>query len=380
MSYFLPPRAARVFRIVFVLLISSALFVVIYLHQQSLLVNVSLAEDALAMAKDALATGEDGSRGEMSVTHKWMFRTSLLRKALLREAVDNEARWRQKFDDLLQTCKRGGGIEKHAAATDFEYDIVITTYPRERRCEYLADTLLNVFASLAQPTRLIVVNSHADPIACERFQHLTSVAYHNVAKKDLELLAKSGAHNVILNYWVSLKQYAGRPLLVIEDDVLLTNNLYVRLLHGVDLSRKATQSRPCGGEFMLSLYNGQLLEQSPSEENGFRKAMLGLATQINNGDEADVARDWGWGWGTQALLFHGDELARNLTSWFGSVVSGDSQVSGLQDMVVREFFLKHPESTCVFGLQRSLAQHAGVQSTIFGDNKRFHVAPDFVEK
>ena len=35
MSYFLSPRAAWVFKIVFVLLISSTLFVVNYLHQQS---------------------------------------------------------------------------------------------------------------------------------------------------------------------------------------------------------------------------------------------------------------------------------------------------------------------------------------------------------
>ena len=244
------------------------------------------------------------------------------------------------------------------------YDMVITTYPRKNQCLYLLQTLASAMVAQARPRRLTIVSGTANSLNCEGFQHLShqvvSIPQHLIRK--LEKRGRSPGANS--NYWLALSQYKCAPLLVVEDDIIFGSHFDAQLQLAVQKVRSES--------FLLSLYKGDF------DYTKELKAVDSVVTSMRSSRP--------WSWGTQAILFSGERFIHNLTSWIWEKDVEDTFV-GLQDMIILAYVheLEKNHGTIMrHTSRRSLVQHVGFHSSIFGENSkkkvnsRFHIARDFI--
>lgn len=288
-------------------------------------------------------------------------------------------------------------------APPLEYDAVVMTAPRAGGAATLCATLASL-AQHAKPRKVAVSFGRAAGLELDALLAACPGAAH--ADAVFALPHDAPRAGVLESYVAALRGgvllsardvNASRPLLVLEDDVLLSP------LFEPALSAAAAALRLHGvPRFMLSLYNGVMPPLADAAARAAAVAArrrrycspraLRFCASMHPQLGAGVLRD-NWGWGTQALLFsHPADVAAYFVQRTQAAPThdGGSGFVGLQDMLLRELvyepaaavLLRHVPRPAVYGLDVSLVQHVGAASTLFGNssasNTRFHQAPDFL--
>lgn len=246
--------------------------------------------------------------------------------------------------------------------------VAIMTVHRDAAPPYLCNTLRSVFEA-ARPRSVTVFHlaigaeeRHAwVPDGVETCMRVASRAHH-------VRLVQRGVNGAIDAYDLVIEHMLRRvdglaSVLVLEDDVVLESRFEASLASVLGAAEERV-----GREFVLSLYHGKC---------------CGTVAEIDALISSNMARelpalelrlDW-QGWGTQAMLFSGRALLLDLHRHF--VAQRGVAFMGLQDIFLDKFARGRGYPIC--GVSRSLVQHVGAHSAIFGNNSdRFHASLSFV--
>jgi FkbM family methyltransferase len=233
------------------------------------------------------------------------------------------------------------------------YEVAITSFEREH--SYLCTTLKSILGS-TKPENVKLF--HGSGLTNAKI--LSNCT--NVAQNVVHIFPRRSSGVLDLYFRVLSRRTRGLSLLVVEDDIILDpdfDNLLELLVQQVESHNK-------GSSYILSLYNGvvessegwcpqnpwctdnlQLLKAKP------RPAVHRIRAILD-----------GWGFGTQAVFFHGEYMLRSLQLFFRS---NRTHSDLLQDLFLKTFAAN--SNVSVWGVERSLCQHIGVYSSLFGTSR-----------
>ena len=248
-----------------------------------------------------------------------------------------------------------GSVQSMKIAERFVgYEIAITTVTRPT--SYLCTTLKSVLTS-ADGISVKLYHGGGYAYVQSQVQNCSKVA-QNVE----HIFPKESTRVLDLYYRLLSRRTPGNLLLVVEDDVLLDPE-FGFLLNSV--VKQIDDQSGSDSVFMLSLYNGIVqTDEAWCPTNKWCTGNLSALRASGIQSAAVKAVKDGWGFGTQAVLFRGEGMMRSLQQHFRDQRKSTTM---LQDLFLKSFAADN--DIPVWGVERSLCQHLGMLSSIFGTSK-----------
>ena len=207
--------------------------------------------------------------------------------------------------------------------------------------------------------------------------HMPSLMPHVASEQPQE----SASNSTRVTYLAALLAPDARgpsqlPSLIVEDDVWLVDGFGDKMLQVVRSAERQARGRP----FFISMYRPEWSSGNPLDVRARHQKESPLPPE-GSPERPYHAELRPYSSCTQALYFSDGALRRRLAAYFQNHLA-TSPPGPLQDIPIHEFLNKSSMAADVvqFYPDRSLVQHTGASSAIFGGgraNRRFHRAIDF---